>query len=548
MFQPRNRRALLLAQRGVLQGFQRGQTAALFLGLLAHVGQLGLRGALLVLQFQHALLARVELSGQRVERGFLLVMFRLEAGKCLGQRSQVERGPFAGQLFASTLRFEGLAIEIIHASALDVAGARGFGLLARMGVVALLPVGERGLGIAQGILAHAIIGLQSGQLRFGFGNRCAQHVQARLVTLDVLAQLAERRLCLVTRTLQALGHLALVGDLLFDAGEVAADFVAFRLRLVERLDGVLTAHATGLDLALGFTLFGDQLLQPGFFLRQSFTQRLQLRIQATVFQRLPLRVLDPALGLDRRVLLGLACLALEMFELLADFVAQVGQAFEVLAGVADAGFGFLAAFLVLGDAGSFLQVHAQVFGPRIDDLADHALLDDRVAARTKAGPQEQIGDVATAATPAVEVIVAGAVAADAALDRDLVEGGVLAGDGVVGIVEDQFDRRLRHRLARRRTGEDHVGQGIAAQAAGGAFAHHPAHRIDDVGLAAAVRADHTGHVGRQVQRGGIDEGLETGELDRGQAHAVVGCLGSSRTDPDAAYLDEKMVLMKLPSH
>src|SRR3546814_11736224 len=67
---------------------------------------------------------------------------------------------------------------------------------------------------------------------------------------------------------------------------------------------------------------------------------------------------------------------------------------------------------------------------------------------------------------------------------------------------DLFDGRLRHRLARRRAGEDHVGQRVAAQAAGGPLAHHPAHRVDDVGLAAAVWADHPGHGGRQGPRGG----------------------------------------------
>src|SRR5690606_34450404 len=30
-----------------------------------------------------------------------------------------------------------------------------------------------------------------------------------------------------------------------------------------------------------------------------------------------------------------------------------------------------------------------------------------------------------------------------------------------------------------------------------------------------------GHVGRQVQGGGVDEGLETRQLDRGQAHAAL---------------------------
>src|SRR3546814_8864282 len=101
----------------------------------------------------------------------------------------------------------------------------------------------------------------------------------------------------------------------------------------------------------------------------------------------------------------------KVLQLLADLVAQVGQALEVLAGVADAGFGFLAALLVLGDAGGLLQVHAQVLGAGVDDLADHALLDDRVAARPQAGAEEQVGDVAAAAAGAVEVVVAGAVAA-----------------------------------------------------------------------------------------------------------------------------------------
>src|SRR5690606_27127332 len=50
----------------------------------------------------------------------------------------------------------------------------------------------------------------------------------------------------------------------------------------------------------------------------------------------------------------------------------------------------------------------------------------------------------------------------------------------------------------------------------------------DIGLAAAVRTLHPRHVGRQVQRGGIDEGFETGELDRGQAHAAFGGPGRTR--------------------
>ena len=310
-------------------------------------------------------------------------------------------------------------------------------------------------------------------------------------------------------------------DLLLDPRQRTADFVIGRLHAAERGTGVLATHAPGLQLALGLALLGDQLLQPGLLAREPLAQRLQLGVQGAEFQRLPLRVPDPALGLDRGVLLGLPRLPGQVLELLAHFLAQVVEPVEVLAGVADAGLGLLATLLVLGDAGRFLQVDAQFLGLGVDDLRDHALLDDRVAARAQARAEEQVGDVATAAAGAVEVVVALAVAADGALDRDLVERGVLAGDGVVGVVEHQLDHRLRHRLARGGAGEDHVGQRIAAQAARRTLAHHPADRVDDVRLAAAVGPDHTGHVGRQVQCGGVDEGLETGELDRGQAHAAL---------------------------
>src|SRR5690606_14522373 len=211
-----------------------------------------------------------------------------------------------------------------------------------------------------------------------------QHLQARLVALDVFADLGKRGLGLVAGALQALGHLALVRDLLFDAGEVAADFVACGLRLVQRFHGLFAAHAAGLDPGLGLALFGDQLLQAGFLLRQALAQRGELPVQRAVFERLPLGVADLPLGLDLGVLLGRPR---QVLQLLADLVAQVGQAVEVLAGVANAGLGFLAPLLVLGDAGGLLQVHAQFLGLGLDDLADHALLDDRVAARAQAGAE-----------------------------------------------------------------------------------------------------------------------------------------------------------------
>ena len=145
LLQPRNGRALFLAERRVLQGFQRRQPAAAGLRLLAHFGQLGLRGALLVLQLQHGLLARIEIGVEAVERGFLRIVLRLHGSEGLGQRCKVESFAFARQLFAAAFGIERLAIEIVDARALDVAGARGLGLRGTVRVPALLPVGQRWL-------------------------------------------------------------------------------------------------------------------------------------------------------------------------------------------------------------------------------------------------------------------------------------------------------------------------------------------------------------------------------------------------------------------
>src|SRR5690606_30153515 len=177
---------------------------------------------------------------------------------------------------------------------------------------------------------------------------------------------------------------------------------------------LVTAHAPGLELALGLALLGDQLLQAGFLLRQALAQRLQLDVEGAELERLPLRVADLPLGLDRGVLLGLARLAGQVLELLADFLAQVVEAVEILAGVADAVLGLAAPLLVLGDAGRLLEVDPQLLGLGLDHLADHALLDDRVAARAQAGTEEQVGDVPAAAAGAVEVVAALAVAAHGA--------------------------------------------------------------------------------------------------------------------------------------
>src|SRR3546814_7685214 len=54
-------------------------------------------------------------------------------------------------------------------------------LLAGVHVLALLPVGQRGLGVAQGVLADAILLAQLLEPRLRIGDGFLQHLQARLV-------------------------------------------------------------------------------------------------------------------------------------------------------------------------------------------------------------------------------------------------------------------------------------------------------------------------------------------------------------------------------
>lgn len=211
-----------------------------------------------------------------------------------GQRIQIQPGAFVDQRLAATVGFQRLPVQIIDAGALHFAGARGFAGVAVMGFPALLPVGQAGFGLAQCVLAEFVIFAQLLQLRFGIGHRLAQHRQLGGVAADVLGELLQLALRFVARLVQAMREFALVLDLLLDTRQCATDLVDIGLRLGHRFGGLFAAHTAGFDARFGIALLGDQLLQAGFFLIQLFTQALQPAIQAAVFQRLPLRILDAA--------------------------------------------------------------------------------------------------------------------------------------------------------------------------------------------------------------------------------------------------------------
>src|SRR6185312_13217616 len=504
----------------MLQGFERGVPAAGSLQLLTRLVQCRLDLAFLFLHFLVAGLVLVKQAAECFDAlalGIVLTAQLLPGG---GQRGHVGGLLFGFQRFTPTCQIDRLPIQIVELGTFHLGRAVGFARIAGVAVPALLPIGQLGFGVALrfgGVVLHL---LQGFEFRFALGQCQAQGLDLLAVSADVRGQLGMLAFAFRMGTLQALGAFPVVPHLLLDPGDLRTDLVDVRLHRIQVLVRIGMPLAHALQLRLDLTLAGQLFLDLDFGGGQTGTFAVVLAFQAAVFERAQFGFLVRLFFLQRLPAFGRAGLAIEVVELLVDLVAHVAHAVEVLAGGLDPALGFLAPLLVFGDAGGFFQMRAQFFRMRLDDLADHALLDDRVAARTQTGTEEQVGDVATAAARAVEEIGGLTVAGDLTLHRDLGVLAVLALDRAVGVVEDQFDRGLPHRLARVGAGENHVGERIAAQAAGCALTHHPADRVDDVGFAAAVGADHADHVARQMQGGRVHEGLETGEFDGAQAHAV----------------------------
>src|SRR5690606_20307125 len=292
--------------------------------------------------------------------------------------------------------------------------------------------------------------------------------------LDVLAQFP--------------GALANVLNGLFGTRHFGADGVELALGGVEAVALVGVAGAEFFQGVVAAAALGDQGLDVQLLAGDQGLAALQLGVELAPAQGLELGLGLALLLLEFGVLFGGLGLALEALELAPQLVADVGEALEVLLGAAHAVLGVAAAPLVLGNAGGLLDEHPQVLRAGLDQVGDHALLDDGVAAGPKAGAEEDVGDVPAPALVAVEVVAGLAVSGDLAADGDLGVAGVLAAEGAVAVVEDELDGGLAHRFAAAGAVEDDVGHRFAPQVLGGAFAHHPAHGVDDVGFAAPVGA------------------------------------------------------------
>src|SRR5262249_44553717 len=92
------------------------------------------------------------------------------------------------------------------------------------------------------------------------------------------------------------------------------------------------------------------------------------------------------------------------------------------------------------------------------------------------------------------------------------------GRRAIGIVENERDFGVIARRPIVRAGEDDVVHAGRAHRLVGAFAHHPAERLDQVRLAAAVRPHDAREAGFDYEIGTLDEGFEAEKSELGKLH------------------------------
>ncbi len=179
---------------------------------------------------------------------------------------------------------------------------------------------------------------------------------------------------------------------------------------------------------------------------------------------------------------------------------------------------FCALYLVMPAA--FFENRAAIFRPAAQDLVDLALLHDGVGAAADTCVHEEVVDVLQSARRLVEEIFALAVAIHTAGDADLIP---IHAEFLLTLRETQRNLRHAERLAAIGAAENDVRHLAATQGFRGLFAKHPAHGIEDIGLAAAIRADDSGDATVEIQDRSGSERFETEHFERLQIHG-----GSSR--------------------
>ena len=221
------------------------------------------------------------------------------------------------------------------------------------------------------------------------------------------------------------------------------------------------------------------------------------------------------LALQALVQLGSLRLALERPQPRARLSLHVQCAVQVVLGALELQLRAATALAVLAQPRGLLDEHAPVARLGRHDRLDAPLRDDRVHLLAQAGVGEDLDDVDQPAPGAVEPVLAVAGAVEPAQDRDLAHRQLLA---AAAVVEHELDLRRAARLHAAAAAEDDVLHRLAADRERRLLAERPEHRVGDVGLAGAVRADDHRDALAELQPRAVGERLEALQGDRFQMH------------------------------
>ena len=235
-------------------------------------------------------------------------------------------------------------------------------------------------------------------------------------------------------------------DGLFNSGDLGARSVITALHFVELISAVTLTNPGIFNFCLSTSLPGNQRLERGFLFTQAVRRILCPGIKVTKSQRKQFCRGSTLFVFVLAVALRRFGLPIEVLYLLLNLVQDVRQTFQVIFGVPDT-IGCLAAtFLIFRDAGSFLDERPHFLGLGFDNSRNHALLDDRVAARAQARAQKHTRYVFAPTASAVQVIIRNPVTGNLATNGYLGIFGVLPFDRRFRIVEKQLNRGCTHGL------------------------------------------------------------------------------------------------------
>ena len=298
-------------------------------------------------------------------------------------------------------------------------------------------------------------------------------------------------------------------DFGFQTTDLGAGLVKQPLHLVDLVARSVVGLADRLQIGLNVAQIGHARLQ-----RNHRALRIGLHF-GLVGQRfgaleVPLLVLlERHIRLQSLVAQRHFGLFFELFQVDIELAQDIFDPRQIGAGIAQAVFGLAAALFVFGHARGFFQKQAQLFGLGFDDAADRALANDGVGAWPQAGAQKHVLHIAPAHRLVIDEVARRPVARKHPAHRNLAKLAPLAAGAVVGVVKHQLHAGAAGRFAGGGAVKNHVLHGLAAQLAGAAFAQNPAHRVHDVGLAAAIGPDHAHQLPRQQKVGWLYKGLES---------------------------------------